>query len=183
MDGYSSLYLLPTMYISLLGLVPFLYSAVFGRCLRALASPTSWALQCNPGFTITVLHNGFSEPLALSKLSWRDVPVAYSLVSVALLKTWRVNPWCLHVYILHASKVKTIRMTWPSMAVSLSCTLAPMKLCSIFYGVWKGLSLSFTSWKLSLIGSFSEATVPIIPVSRTLLKGSNFPISFSTNLG
>lgn len=171
------------MYISLLELVPFLYSVVFGRCLRTLASPTSWALQCNPGFTIKVLHNGLSDPLALSKLSWRDVPVAYSLVLVALLKTWRMNLWCLHVYILHASKVKTMRMTWLSMCFSLGCTLAPMKLLFNFYRVWKCLSLSFTSWKLSLIGSFSEATVPIIPISRTLIKGSNLPISFSTNLG
>ena len=87
MDGYSSLCFLPAMYISLLKLVPFLYSVVFGKCLRALASPTSWALQCTPGFTITVLHNGLSDPLALSKLSWRDILVAYNLVLVALLKT------------------------------------------------------------------------------------------------
>ena len=71
--------LLTTTYFSLLGWFHSLLAALLSRYPMALASPASWGLQGNPGFTFTASHNGLFRP------PFRDTPDT-CLTSAAFLR-------------------------------------------------------------------------------------------------
>lgn len=54
LDGSALPAVVPTAYSFSLGCSYSFSAALAGRCFMILASPTSWDLQCNPGFTFTM---------------------------------------------------------------------------------------------------------------------------------
>lgn len=54
LDGSALPAVVPTAYAFSLGCSYSFSAALAGRCFMILASPTSWDLQCNPGFTFTM---------------------------------------------------------------------------------------------------------------------------------